>query len=170
MLRLVFPSTKYKQSFDQSLQEYQDEQRHKDFDFPHANESLEEYIAREMDYSQGRNLPSGFVPSTILWLVDDNEYIGQVSVRHTLNEFLRKIGGHIGYVIRPSKRKLGYGKKILELALSEAKKMGINKVLLTCDETNIGSAKIIETNSGVLEDATDMGEGKPRKLRYWITL
>ena len=106
------------------------------------------------------------MPATALWLVDNGEFIGSLSLRHRLNENLLKMGGHIGYSIRPSARKRGYGTKILELALPIAKSLGIDKVLVTCDDDNTGSAKIIEKNGGVLENKVEH-EGK-LKRRYWI--
>ena len=110
------------------------------------------------------------MPQTTYWLIDNDEFIGRVSIRHTLTESLLKEGGHIGYDIRPSKRNMGYGKRILELSLPKAKELEIDKVLVTCNETNTGSKKIIEANGGILENSIEMGEGKPAKLRYWILL
>jgi len=81
-----------------------------------------------------------------------------------------EVGGHIGYDIRPSKRKQGYGNKILELALPKTKELGIHKALLTCDEPNTGSQKIIERNGGVLENVVDNPETGIRKMRFWITI
>ena len=118
----------------------------------------------------GLLLPPGWVAETVLWLVDNDIFIGRASIRHSLNEHLLKIGGHIGYFIRPSMRRRGYGKSILNLALIEAKKMGLQKVLVTCDETNTGSRKIIEANGGVLENIVENGLDMPPKRRYWITI
>lgn len=108
------------------------------------------------------------MPASTRWLVDDGEFIGRVSVRHQLTEKLLQEGGHIGYGIRPSKRKMGYGTKILELALPLAKSLVIDKALLTCNDENLGSQKIIEKNGGVLENKVQL----PTKLerRYWISL
>ena len=73
--------------------------------------------------------------------------------------------------IRPtSERNKGYGKKMLSLALPKAKALGLNRVLITCDETNLGSRKIIEENGGVYEDSVSQGDGLPPKRRYWIDL
>jgi predicted acetyltransferase len=79
-----------------------------------------------------------------------------------------RIGGHIGYEIRPTQRKRGYGKLILRLALQEARALGIDRALLTCDCTNAASRRIIEANGGMLEDELQQGDGKPSKLRFWI--
>lgn len=168
MIFLTSPDEKYEKSYLQALMEFSKEKYSLEYRCPKKDESFDDFKQRIAGMSQGFNLPDGFVPETILWLIDDHEYIGEVSVRHTLNYSLLRAGGHIGYVIRPSMRKKGYGKRILKLSLEVVKSLGMKKVLLTCDETNIGSVKIIESNGGVLEDATDMGQGLPRKLRYWI--
>ncbi len=120
------------------------------------------------DESEGKNLTDGRVRQSTYWLVDNNEIIGRVAIRHTLTEHLLREGGHIGYDIRPSKRKMGYGKKILSLAILKAKALGIDKILVTCSESNIGSKKIIEANGGILENRVDVGNGRTAKLRYWI--
>lgn len=175
VVRLETPSTQYKDSFLEAVEEYQatDADDRKDI-FALKVEELRSdfatYIEKLRSESEGKNLPKGYVPQTTYWLIDDREFIGRVSIRHKLSEFLLKEGGHIGYDIRPSKRKMGYGKQILRLALPKAKELGIDKVLVTCNETNIGSKKIIETNGGIFENALKLHEGKPKKLRYWITL
>ena len=87
-----------------------------------------------------------------------------IDLLHTWN----RSAGHIGYDIRPSKRKQGYGSKILELALPKAKELDIERVLLTCDETNTGSRRIIEKNGGVLENQVKNPETGVDKLRFWI--
>ncbi len=139
-------------------------------DKPQDGQTFEQFIQKRLDYAKGVNLAEGHVPSTELWLIDEGGFIGWVSIRHRLNEQLSKIGGHIGYWIRPSKRNKGYGTTILKLALGEAKKLGIEKALVTCDENNTGSRKIIEANGGVLESVPDSASGMPQKCRYWVTL
>ena len=113
-------------------------------------------------------MPNGYVPETRLWLIEDGKYIGSVNIRHSLTPHLLGVGGHIGYNIRPSMRNKGYGTAILRLALPYARALGLERVLLTCDETNIGSKKIIEANGGVLENKVSNPAGGPDKLRYWI--
>ena len=122
-----------------------------------------------MKEEESRNLFEGFCPTSIFWLVKNNEYIGRISIRHELNKWLLNYGGHIGYEICPTKRKSGYGKTILKLGLDKAKKMGLRKVLITCDSDNIASKKIIELNSGKFENKLVMDTGV-EKLRYWIYL
>lgn len=129
------------------------------------DKSYDEWLKADVLY---RTAPrEGFVPCTSYFLADDSGYIyGMVSIRHRLNEKLMLSGGHIGYGIRPTVRKKGYGKLILALALNKIAEMGYKKALVTCDKVNIGSASIIETNGGMLENVVlDDGE---EINRYWI--
>ncbi len=110
--------------------------------------------------------PTGHVPCTFFWVVDDAEpstYLGSLSIRHRLTPFLLAVGGHIGYSVRPSARRRHVATDALRLALPEAAALGIDPVLVTCDDTNVGSARVIEACGGVLEDVRD------GKRRYWIT-
>jgi predicted acetyltransferase len=108
--------------------------------------------------------PDWKVPQTTLWWVDGDDFIGRLGLRHYLTPALRKMGGHIGYDVRPSRRREGHASRMLAAALPIAKSLGLDQVLLTCDEDNIGSQKVIEDNGGVLEAKED------GKRRYWITL
>ena len=112
----------------------------------------------------------GWVPDTTLFCLDRdrNIFVGAVNIRHYLNDKLLKTGGHIGDGVRPGERKKGYGTAIIGLALEECKKLGINKVLICCDKTNIGSAKTIINNGGVLENEVE--EDGRIEQRYWIQL
>lgn len=168
-MHLTTPTLEFARSFLEAQRELEvsgDNQYDKDVPRP---KTMEEYIELLAQHSRGENLPKNWVPYSTFWLIDNNEFIGDTHIRHSLNDHLRTIGGHIGYTIRTSKRKQGYGTQILKFALEEAKKLGITKALITCDETNIASKKIIEANGGVYETATDQGEDKPKKLLYWIT-
>lgn len=119
-------------------------------------------ISNAGDYSQGRNLPSGWVPCSMFWMIDGDDIVGIVNIRHQLNESLFERGGHIGYEIVPSERNKGYGKKILALSIIKAKEIGIHKILITSFEDNIASRKIIEANGGKLENKIiASGEDKP---------
>ncbi|HEX2706374.1 MAG TPA: GNAT family N-acetyltransferase [Candidatus Lustribacter sp.] len=102
------------------------------------------------------------MPSTNRWLVGGSEFLGHLSIRHRLTPVLVELGGHIGYAIRPSARRRGYGTRQLALALPVARGLGLGRLLVTCDEDNIGSARIIERSGGVLEDV------RGDKRRYWI--
>ena len=170
-MELVTPSLSYKNSYLDAVQEYKADAFHARYtNMPEfsSDAEFEEFVKKIIGYSEGRALPEGYVSSTGLWLVDNGEFIGRVDIRHQLTEHLLKEGGHIGYDIRPSKRNQGYGSKILELAIPEAKELGITRILVTCDATNVASRKIIEKNGGVLENEVETEEGKPNKMRFWI--
>lgn len=113
----------------------------------------------------------GLVPDSTFFLLDTerNRLLGAVNIRHYLNDYLLREGGHIGDGIRPSERRKGYATKMIALALTECRKLGITRVLLVCDKDNIGSAKSIIRNGGVLENEFTDDEGAVNQ-RYWITL
>ena len=165
-IKLVKPSLKYKASFIEAVKEFEAEGKSIYMHGEKPNDDFNKVLEKTRNYEIGKNLPADRVPQTELWLVENGKFIGWVKIRHELNKNLLKQGGHIGYAIRPSERKKGYGTKILELALPVAKNLGIEKVLLTCDDENLGSAKIIEKNGGILENKVQ-NEGK-LKRRYWI--
>ncbi|MBN2509032.1 MAG: GNAT family N-acetyltransferase [Spirochaetales bacterium] len=109
----------------------------------------------------------GFVPSTLFFLIDEqNKVCGAIHLRHELNERLKQNGGHIGYGIRPSERHKGYGTEMLSLLLEKIWVDGYERVLITCDDDNIASAKTIAKNGGILFDKP-MFEGILTR-RYWI--
>jgi predicted acetyltransferase len=91
------------------------------------------------------------VPCTTLWWVDGTEYLGRLAIRHLLNDRLRERGGHIGYDVRPSARRLGHATTMLAAALPLARRLGIEEALLTCDPDNVASQRVIESNGGRLE-------------------
>ena len=111
------------------------------------------------------------VPDSVFFLLDEdrNRLLGAVNIRHYLNEYLLQEGGHIGDGIRPSERRKGYATEMIRLALIECRKLGIDKVLIVCDKDNIGSAKSIINNGGVLENEIVNSDGVIEQ-RYWISL
>ena len=110
----------------------------------------------------GTARPEGFVAMTTLWWVDGDEYLGRLSIRHELTHWLREFGGHIGYVVRPSARRRGNASAMLAAALPIARDLGIDPALLTCDDTNAVSRRVIESSGGVFEDQRE------DKLRFWV--
>jgi predicted acetyltransferase len=174
-MQLVSQTAIYKESFLLAMEEYQkieatDRLYVYTLNLNDLKKNFRSHLHQLSDEAVGKNLPKGYVPQTTFWLVDKNEFIGTATIRHRLTDKLLREGGHIGYDIRPSKRRKGYGKKLLALMLPKVKELGIVRALVTCDEINIGSKKIIEANGGFFENSIEMGEGKPRKLRYWIPL
>ena len=106
--------------------------------------------------------PEGFVPSTTLWWVEDEEYLARIAIRHRLTARLLEGGGHIGYDVRSSARRRGHATAMLRAAMPVARGLGITSALVTCDVTNAASRKVIEANGGVLEDR------RGEKLRFWV--
>ena len=119
-------------------------------------------------------LPSGErvarVPFSLLWLAAGDDFIGEVSIRHELNDWLRREGGHIGYGIRPSLRRKGFGVEILRQTLICAKRRGIARVLLTCAKENAASARAILANGGVLDSEAYYPPRNEVLQRFWIDL
>lgn len=130
-------------------------------------------IQKIKDNRDKNKLPEGYVPSYDYFLVDDDRFIGIIHIRTELTKNLMRYGGNIGYAINPKYWCQGYGTEILRLGLAKAKELGItDKVLITCDDDNIGSSKIIEKNGGILENKIE-NEGSGEHFltrRYWIKL
>lgn len=126
-----------------------------------------DYVSLVHGWEDGVDLPDGFVKHAELVAVVGDDIVGRTSIRFELNEFLRTIGGHIGYAVRPPFRRNGYATEILRQSLVLARAHGIDPVLVTCDVDNVGSRKVIEANGGVLESIGDGEPGSPMKRRYW---
>jgi predicted acetyltransferase len=111
-----------------------------------------------------RKLEGDTVHSDYYWITDGEPetVVGFLALRHSLNDWLLEEGGHIGYSVRPSRRRQGYAARALALALDRAAELGLERVLLTCDEDNTGSRRTIEGGGGVYEDTRN------GKRRYWI--
>jgi len=131
-----------------------------------------EYIRRLYNYSLGIGLPNGLTPYDTFWMMkDDKRTIFAVSrLRHVLNEVSVKEGGHIGYDVPPSYRRQGFGTELLRLTLKEAALIGLKRVLVTCDFDNVGSAKIIIKNGGILENQMVSDYSGKLVNRYWIDI
>lgn len=118
----------------------------------------------------GIDLLPGRVPHTMLYGFLGNEIIGRVSVRHTLNENLKKRGGHIGYAVAPRFRRQGFARELTRQALEYCRILGLKEILVTCADNNVPSWKIIEHFNGQLEDKVWDDEDKEMIRRYWIQL
>lgn len=128
------------------------------------------YLEVLAEHEQGVNLPANHVPSTFLFAFVGTKIVGRASIRHSLNDFLHRVGGHIGYVVVPECRQRGYATAILGQSLEIARdKWGLYRILVTCDDDNIGSIRTIEKNGGILENVVDGPDLDKPKRRYWIT-
>ena len=132
--------------------------------------SIEDWLQELKKRSSKDTVPKGLVPSsTYLGLREkDNYIVGMIDIRHYLNEYLTQVGGHIGYGVRKTERNKGYAKQMLKLALEKCKELKIKKVLITCDEDNIASEKVILSANAKLEDIRNV-DGENKK-RFWIDL
>jgi predicted acetyltransferase len=175
-LRLVRPSPAYRDSYIAALREHQAQgrfldSRHIDNDVAALLRDFDRLVRALLDAAMPERVKPGFVPETFLWMIETrtNELVGRSSIRHALSDepSLRDIG-HIGYDIRPSRQGRGYGKAILGLTLEEAKKLGMERVLVTCDSNNMRSKTIIEHWGGVFERAVPLAGREYMRLRYWI--
>ena len=126
------------------------------------------FVERCQNYEQ---VDAGRVPQLDFFLLRDVATIlGWSGLRLWLNPNLEDIGGHIGYRIRPTERRKGYGARILAMTLAEARQHGLRDVLLTCDSDNIGSRRIIERNGGQLASESVSPQSGVLVDRYWIHL
>lgn len=167
-LKLVKASNQYQSQIQNMLEEWYS-----------TGEKIIPYTIRRIDYHdfayycenlEVKNADSGLVPDSTFFCLDEERdiVVGAVNIRHYLNESLLLNGGHIGNGVRPSERRKGIATKMIALALEECKKLGIERVLMVCDKENIGSAKSILKNGGILENEIEV-DGVIEQ-RYWIEL
>lgn len=136
----------------------------------HHYEKYEEWLWLVKECEKSDNTLLGVQASTYFAVRADGVVVGCIELRHTLNEPLAVIGGHIGFSVIPEERRKGYATKMLKQVLAVAKKTGIDKVLLTCDTDNVASCKTVEKCGGKKEqeDAFVL-DGEPY-YKYWIVL
>ena len=132
--------------------------------------SIEDWLEELKKRSSEDTVPEGLVPSSTYLGVreKDNYIIGMIDIRHYLNDFLKQFGGNIGYGVRKTEKNKGYAKQMLKLALEKCKELKIKKVLITCDEDNIASEKVILSANAKFEDIRNI-DGENKK-RFWIDL
>ena len=136
----------------------------------HHYEKYEEWLWLVKECEKPDNTLLGVQASTYFAVRSDDTVVGCIELRHTLNESLAVIGGHIGFSTVPAERRKGYATEMLKQVLEEAKKAGIDKVLLTCDIDNIASCKTVEKCGGKKEqEEVFVLDGEPY-YKYWIVL
>ncbi len=131
------------------------------------DEPFDAYCRLLEDQRCGRRLAAGRVAATFLLAEIDGVIVGRASIRHALNERLVQVGGHIGYGVLPTHRRRGYGTEILRQCLIIVRSHGVARVLVTCDDDNVGSRTVIERCGGVFESHVDDENGVLQR-RYWI--
>ena len=125
-------------------------------------------VMRLLSSQEADNVEDGFVEHVTFWMVDDErELVGVANLRLRLNKELVHSGGHVGYGVRPSMRNRGYATQLLAMTLHEAKRLGIRRVLVCCDQDNPASARVIRKNGGVFESEVEHQTGSMVD-RYWI--
>lgn len=168
LLNIVKPSFIHKHNYLNMCLDYIN---HSDFEYAYSTlKEVERKINNDILCEKGL-LPEGRLHSLCFWFLDiQNNIVGTSRLRPKLNERFLNIGGNIGYDVSPTFRKKGYGTIILKQTLEQAVKIGLDKVLVTCDDDNIGSYKVIENNGGILENKViDKKTGKIVR-RYFIEL
>lgn len=170
--KLVKPSIEYKDSYLESLNEFQEEGRYL---FVSHDDIRDDFGAFVHDLNEGkRHLHKPYedwvepVPETILWLVKDEKYIGTFNVRHRLNWHLEKWGGHVNFIIRPSMRGKGFGKKILQKGMAAVCYLGIERALMTIAPDNKAAIRIAEFCGAEFQDETTATDRFPPRKRYWL--
>ncbi|MEI4832157.1 GNAT family N-acetyltransferase [Bacillus sp. FJAT-53711] len=133
-------------------------------------DSIDEWLEKVKIQEKGENLPPNRVPSTQFLSIENGELVGLINIRHRLTPELLMESGHIGYSVHPEERRKGYATEQLQLSLIEVKKLGLEKVLITCDKANIGSAKTIQKVGGILENEVISPDTGEIVQRYWIEL
>ncbi len=168
MPRLVAPHVDFERSYRDAMAEFVAEGRHEELrTLPH-HADFSSFVAELHEQSEGRGLADGWVPGSTFWLAEGAQFVGFVEVRHRLTDALRVRGGHVGYAIRPTMRRRGNGRLALALVLPHCLELGIDPILITCDETNEASRRIIEANGGELQDVVEVPHRSVRTMRFWI--
>jgi len=171
-IRLIEPTETLRDGFLESIDEFRDagEMEQPPGSCWKDTDDFATYMKRVRDYAQGANLPDGWVPDSAYWLVAGERILGACDIRHRLTEALLDFGGHIGYCVRPSERRKGYGTRMLTLALQKVRQLGIDRVRITCDKDNVASARVIRGNGGVLDSESFSKAAGRVTQRYWIDL
>ncbi|CZF81923.1 Acetyltransferase (GNAT) family protein [Grimontia celer] len=169
-MELVVPALEFEKAFNTFFDDFAHNDVENSAYYQEGKTQFKRYVQRLLDESEGLNLQNGYVPCSHFWLMDSEQNIlGAIRVRHHIdNDFLALECGHIGYDIAPSHRRKGHGTTMLKLALPRAKSLGISKVLITADEDNLASQKVIQANGGKYEN-TIVGKVNNWPIaRYWV--
>ena len=155
MVRLIMPTIQHKTE----IREFIDEGRRYNVSFNGTSRveelTFNEWLNKVTRHHLGVDLDPGYVPASTFLVYHDEKLVGFVNIRHTLNAYLKEIGGHIGYMIRPTEQRKGYGKALLKEALKYTfDDLKLTEVFVSCDASNIASKRTILANNGVLYHVT----------------
>ena len=165
-LFLIEPNKKYEQSFQNYVLSYKNINDTFYFDiYKKALENFDEYITCIINFSKGIDLPKEWAPTSTFWLIDKNEVVGVLRIRHKEVPYV----GHIGYDIDPNFRNKGYATEILRLGLKKANKLGITEAIVNCNIDNMASRRVIEKNNGKLIGIIFAEEQNEKLYSYSIT-
>ena len=169
-IKLVRPTMEMEQEYYEYISEWEQvEEEIVPYALRPLGREFKTWLEDTYKFEKKETCPTDFVPAYTYCLVDNSgKILGALNLRLCLNDYLLNFGGHIGYGIIPSARNKGYATQMLALALPIVKSFGISKVLITCDKSNIGSAKTIINNGGVLEN--EVLEDGEIIQRYWIDI
>lgn len=173
-IQLELPHTRHQVSFLSAMAEFQSDSEKSAWIYLGDDEPRDTPAKDFQAYVSKLRLmetmaPPKFVKGTCYWAIYDDQVVGRIAIRHELNDFLRVIGGHIGFIVRPSFRKMGVASEMLRQLLQTDRARAIKKLLITCDDGNVASEKTITRNGGVFESSAVDNEGKLKK-RFWINL
>src|ERR1700722_2048759 len=129
-------------------------------------EAFADWVTRMNEISLGIYLPEGWVRGEFLFVEADGHLVGRVSIRYELNEYLREFEGHVGYAVLPQYRRRGYASCALRESLERLYVEGVESVLITCDDDNEASIRVIEREGGTYERMAKTST--VRKRRYWL--
>jgi predicted acetyltransferase len=178
--RLVRPHARFRSSFIAALVECHREGRHQELDElllgdrdefgryvaalladEHSPGSMARYVA-SLGGVEAPHMPDGYVPQTLLWWVEGDEYLGRLTLRHRLTVRLAYEGGHVGYEVRPSARGRGHATAMVGAALPLLAGLGMQRALIDCDPANLASRRVIEKNGGEFDGEWD------DELYFWV--
>jgi predicted acetyltransferase len=156
---LGVPTTAVRDSFVEAARDLRDEGWLSGFPVDEVAANFDDYVERVLNEKEFWG-----VPISTLWYIDGPDYLGSVIIRHRLTPELAQRGGHIGYHVAPRHRRQGHATMMLAAAIKYCRNtLGIARILITCDQSNVASRRVIEANGGVLENFLE------DECRYWVT-